>query len=42
MNLILPPQIKTEPFQLTIYLLKAESLPKLDTLVGTNDPYVVV
>lgn len=40
-QMLLPPQISLEPYQLTVSLLKAEGLPKLD-FAGTIDAFIEV
>ncbi len=42
LNIVLPPQLQTRPFQLCCNLIRAENLIKMDSFSGTIDPYVVI
>lgn len=38
--MLMPPQLKHTPYQMNIYVVKAEKLPKLD-MIGTLDSYIM-
>lgn len=41
-TLLMPPQIRTEQYQMIFRFAKAEHLPKLDSFMGTCDGFVKI